>query len=53
MPTSAQRTDDAWLLSKGSGWDITVEDGTVTALSHFHPTPDLDCATHTSARSAG
>lgn len=49
VPTTAQRTDDGWLLAKGSGWDLTVEGGTVTALSHVHPAPDLECAAHASA----
>lgn len=49
-PITAERAHDAWLLAKGSGWDLTVEDGTVTALSHLHPAPDLGCAAHAAAR---
>lgn len=53
VPMTAAHTDDAWLLAKGSGWDLTVEGGAVKALRHFHPAPDLDCPEHTSARSSG
>jgi hypothetical protein len=42
--------DDALLLAKGSGWDLTVEGGAVTALRHVHPDPDLACRDHATAR---
>jgi phosphohistidine phosphatase SixA len=39
-------SDDTLLLTKGTGWDLTVEDGEVTALRHLHPDPWLDCTAH-------
>ena len=49
VPIVAERTDDAWLLAKGAGWDLSVEDGRVTGLRHFHPAPDLACKPHARA----
>ena len=49
VPIIAERTDDAWLLAKGAGWDVSVEDGRVTGLRHFHPAPDLACKPHARA----
>lgn len=46
VPMTADRTDDAWLLTKGSGWDLSVEDGRVTRLRHHHPAPGLTCGAH-------
>ncbi len=49
VPIVAECTDDAWLLAKGAGWDLSVEDGRVTGLRHFHPAPDLACKPHARA----
>lgn len=47
VPIEADEPDhDAVLLAKGSGWDLTVEEGGVTALRHLHPDHRLDCSAH-------
>jgi 8-oxo-dGTP diphosphatase len=53
VPIAARNAgDDALLLAKGSGWDLTVEGGAVIALRHVYPDPDLTCADHATARSS-
>lgn len=43
---AGDESDDTLLLTKGTGWDLAVEDGEVTALRHLHPDPWLDCTAH-------
>ncbi|HLM63073.1 MAG TPA: phosphoglycerate mutase family protein [Acidimicrobiales bacterium] len=43
----AVRDDDAWLLEKGTAWDLTVvPTGSVTALRHIVPEALVACAAH-------
>jgi phosphohistidine phosphatase SixA len=43
----ATRDDDAWLLRKGTGWELTLDDnGTIVALRHLVPRAMRTCPAH-------
>lgn len=42
--------DEAHLLAKGTGWDLTVHDGRVVALRHLVPSPWRRCGEHADTR---
>lgn len=50
MSVVAERTDDDWLLGKGTAWSLVVEDERVVSLTHVAPVPVADCPRHLSAK---
>lgn len=46
----AERTDDDWLLGKGTAWSLLVDDGRAVSLAHLAPVPVSDCPRHVGAR---
>ncbi len=46
----ADRTDDDWLLGKGTAWSLVIADRRVVSLTHVAPVPVADCPRHLSAR---
>lgn len=54
-PIDAPRPDDGWLLGKGTGWDLTVDErsGRVVALRHVQPHRLVVCRRHAPPAVAG
>jgi 8-oxo-dGTP diphosphatase len=42
----AERTDDDWLLGKGTAWSLVIEDRRVVSLTHVAPVPVTACPRH-------
>lgn len=43
---AAGRTDDDWLLGKGTAWSLAIEGGRVASLNHIAPVPVSGCPRH-------
>lgn len=45
---SAARLDEAWLLAKGSGWELAVDEGTgrIVSVRHVRPAGLVVCPVH-------
>jgi phosphohistidine phosphatase SixA len=45
---SAARLDEAWLLAKGSGWELAVDEGTgrIESVRHVRPAGLVACPAH-------